>query len=724
MELDKKYMDKLYGGFAGKVIGVIHGANTESWTYEQIKNVLGRIDYYPYQFKNFCSDDDINGPVFYMRAIKDFGYNKKLSVEDMAHTMANYVADGHGFFWWGGYGISTEYTAYKNVINGIPAPRSGSVEQNGKTTAEQIGGQIFSDCWGLICPGDPALAAELAGKMSSVTHGGNGVYGGMFIAACIAEAFLAKDAAGIIKTALGFIPEDCEYAVMVRDVMDYCIKSGDWEQSFAYVREKYGYQHYEGVCHIIPNAAVIILSMIHGKNDFSQTINICNMCGWDTDCNVGNVGTILGVMNGISGIEERWLGQVNDFICTSSVLGSLNIQTVSQAAAYAAEITHKMYGIEAEGVWKDIFSHREGKYFHFEFPTATHGIRCHYNSYKKARMYNTEEEAFLGSRSLKIVIPYVRKGEQFSIYYQSYYTPADFEDSRYDPDFSPTVYPGDKISMRVKLSGVTPAQIRLIPYIKDRISGQVIDIPEHAADNVLPDQWTDISYTVPELPNIIVEEVGFRTACVKGYEGKNDFSVILYLDQVIIDSQTKTEMEFAKLPTEKWNVLHECPAHLTYNRGIVRLQDNALTVSGYGKPSEAYTGNVDWEDYELTVDLIPELGESHNILFRVQGGMRCYAAGLSENQTLKLYKKEGRYRTLCGIEFPWEHGGIYHLKVRVKGDHITVYAEDTLLLEYCDREQPYRSGCIGFGNENASRTAFIKYTLREENETINRETCL
>jgi len=27
--------------------------------------------------------------------------------------------DGHGFFWWGGYGISTEHTAYENLQSWI-----------------------------------------------------------------------------------------------------------------------------------------------------------------------------------------------------------------------------------------------------------------------------------------------------------------------------------------------------------------------------------------------------------------------------------------------------------------------------------------------------------------------------------------------------------------------------------------------------------------------------
>ena len=49
------------------------------------------------------------------------------------------------------------------------------------TVAEQIGGQIFIDTWGLVCPGDPQKAARYARKAASVSHDGDGIYGGQFV---------------------------------------------------------------------------------------------------------------------------------------------------------------------------------------------------------------------------------------------------------------------------------------------------------------------------------------------------------------------------------------------------------------------------------------------------------------------------------------------------------------------------------------------------------------
>ena len=54
MKYDEHFRNKLYGGVIGKYIGVMHGAEIESWTYEQIKDVFGEIKQYPVRFNNFC----------------------------------------------------------------------------------------------------------------------------------------------------------------------------------------------------------------------------------------------------------------------------------------------------------------------------------------------------------------------------------------------------------------------------------------------------------------------------------------------------------------------------------------------------------------------------------------------------------------------------------------------------------------------------------------------
>ena len=145
------------------------------------------------------------------------------------------------------------------------------------------------------------------------------------MAAAIAVAYDEKDIKTVIREALKEIPEDCEYARAVRAVAIFheeCPE--DWRECFQYVHDNWGYDRYPGNCHIIPNAAVMALAMYYGQGDFSRTIEIATMCGWDTDCNAGNVGCIVGTMVGLEGIDrEKWLAPMNDGFAASNAIGCL-----------------------------------------------------------------------------------------------------------------------------------------------------------------------------------------------------------------------------------------------------------------------------------------------------------------------------------------------------------------------------------------------------------------
>ena len=245
--MKEAYIEKIYAGWLGKIVGIRFGAPVESWTYEKIRDLYGELHDYPVDYGNFAADDDSNGPLFFLRALEDKNPESDLTAGDVGDALLNYAPFEHGFFWWGGYGRSTEHTAYLNLRSGIPAPRSGSIAQNGSTVAEQIGGQIFIDTWGLVSPGNPDQAARFAEEAASVTHDRNGISGGIFVACCIACAFEETDIPTIIQKALSYIPEDCEYARAVRAVEQYHKAHPDhWRDCFHYIQKNWGYAKYPG----------------------------------------------------------------------------------------------------------------------------------------------------------------------------------------------------------------------------------------------------------------------------------------------------------------------------------------------------------------------------------------------------------------------------------------------------------------------------------------------
>ena len=69
------YMEKLYAGWLGKLIGVRFGAPIEGWSYEQIEKTYGEVEDYLVDYREFAADDDSNGPMFFLRALEDYGLN-------------------------------------------------------------------------------------------------------------------------------------------------------------------------------------------------------------------------------------------------------------------------------------------------------------------------------------------------------------------------------------------------------------------------------------------------------------------------------------------------------------------------------------------------------------------------------------------------------------------------------------------------------------------------
>ena len=194
-------------------------------------------------------------------------------------------------------------------------------------------------------PNQPELAANLADKAASVSHDGNGIYGGRFIAAMVSAAFSENNTLKLLKIGLEQLPEDSDYTRVIDAMISYHHQNpDDWHAGYAHLKANFGYDKYGGVVHIIPNAGVIALAMLYGEGDFSRSIQIANMAGWDTDCNVGNVGAIMGVAVGVKGIDSSWRDPMNDLLITASIIGTRNILTIPQCADLFVHLGHALQG--------------------------------------------------------------------------------------------------------------------------------------------------------------------------------------------------------------------------------------------------------------------------------------------------------------------------------------------------------------------------------------------
>ncbi len=689
----QEYLEQTYAGWLGKIIGIRLGSPIEGWTYEQIGRVYDEINGYLVDYQDYAADDDSNGPFFFVRAIKDYSHDiEQITEKEMGDTWLNYAPENHGFFWWGGYGISTEHTAYMNLKYGIDAPVSGSIEQNGLACAQQIGGQIFSDCWGFVAPGNPELAARYAAKMAGVSHDGEGINGAKFVAGCISAAYKENHIQDVIRAGLSLLPETSEYVRMARDVMGYYqmdqIKS--WRECFQFVKENYGYDKYPGSCHIIPNSAVMLLSMLYGEGDFSNTLCICNMCGWDTDCNAGNVGAILGVLVGIHHIEDKWVRPVNDLLLSSSVIGGLNITTVEKSAEFFCSLGCKIMGITPPEDWNFVVED-SNYHLHFRLPKSTQAMKTASND--KSAEIHTENTLFQDEvRCLKITANRLQSNTKVNVYHKTYVQPHDLHDSRYDPAFTPILYTGQTVKTALfNDSGfVLTAKI----YIKD-INNDKIYLSEAYE---LCDRWTELEYRIPVVESCLIKEAGvviYRSADTK----VNDKCMIVFMKYLEFAGEPVFNINFSKEKIENYgfghSTLHREISQFTYKNGLWELDHEYLSGS-CSDEGESYTGYYYHKDYSYECIVNPQRGNHHMVLFRVQGAIRHYGFGFYGDGQVALVKRQKNRRIVISEPYEYEMGKDYRFRIEVKDHRITAYIDEKVIIEYED-VHAYNYGQIGLG---------------------------
>ena len=132
----------------------------------------------------------------------------------------------------------------------------------------------------------------------------------------------------------------------------------------------YGYDKYGGSCHMVPNHALIIHALLHGEGDFQKSLMIVNTCGWDTDCNSANVGCLLGIRNGLAGIDNGpdWRGPVADRLYLPTADGGSSITDAVQETYRIVNIGRALQG-------ETPLAPKDGARFHFSLPGSVQGFQ-------------------------------------------------------------------------------------------------------------------------------------------------------------------------------------------------------------------------------------------------------------------------------------------------------------------------------------------------------------
>jgi ADP-ribosylglycohydrolase len=694
------YLTRVYAGVLGKLVGVYLGRPFEGWTHQRIMAELGPINYYVHDRLNqplVVTDDDVAGTFTFIRALEDYGISPDLSAEDIGKAWLNYIIEDRTILWWGGNGNSTEHTAWLNLKKGIPAPASGSIAVNGTTVAEQIGAQIFIDGWAMVAPNQPELAAKLAGRAGSVSHDGESVYAAQLWAAMEAEAFGSADIDHLLDVGLAQIPKDSLIAKLIADIRDWHKANPDWLTTRQLIEDHYGYDKFPGNCHVVPNHALMVMSVLYAPDDFQRAQMIVNTSGWDTDCNAGNVGCLMGIMLGLEGIDAGadFRGPIADRLLISSADGGSSINDAVRMAHYIASLGSQLAGGPA------LAAPKNGAQFHFSLPGSRQGFFAREGSGFNVPVIDNIDQ------NLTVTYRKLSPGQVTAVTTPTFSPPEMLNMRTYDLMACPLLYPGQRVQAAVTTDatnlGSVLACIRLRVYdAQDKLAD--VDGP---ALTLEPGQNALLEWTLPEFDGQPIAEVGVAfTAAGPLAEGTLRLDHLRWdgTPQLTLRRPPNGILNHRNRPVEGadfWRMAWVNGASLFSKRFPPDFRISQDKGEGI-----ILHGTRQWTDYKVSSDVTLNLGTYGGIAVRAQGLRRYYAARLVRTGSLQIVKvRDEVTKVLAEVPFNVVLEKSVSLSVSVQGGTISANADGTSVQA---QDDTFKDGAIGlFVYEGALSTETV-----------------
>jgi hypothetical protein len=292
--------DKIAGGWVGQFAGVAWGTTTEFFYRGEIIPEEAVPEWRPEWINIGFVQDDIYVEIPFLQALREHGVNC-----DWSHLGAAF-ADTNFPLW------HANLAGRDNLQNGIPVPDSGHYRNN--QHCDDIDWQIEADFAGIVAPGLPRVAAEIAWRGGHVMNYGDGVYGGAWVAAMHAEAFFAESIEEIVEAGRRAVPAGSLFRAVLDDVIAWHRQyPDDWTRTWQALQDKWGQTDRCPDGRNDPynidaklNGAYVLMGLLYGRGDFEDSMRISMRCGQDSDCNPSTVGSILGNFSGLSRIPLRF----------------------------------------------------------------------------------------------------------------------------------------------------------------------------------------------------------------------------------------------------------------------------------------------------------------------------------------------------------------------------------------------------------------------------------
>ncbi|WP_241235615.1 MULTISPECIES: ADP-ribosylglycohydrolase family protein [unclassified Streptomyces] len=285
--------DRARGALLGLAVGDALGAPAENMKPSEIRARWGRIT--GYVADRPAGTDDTEYAIFSGLLLARHG--AALTQAHVETAWHEWIADREeGPFRGAGF---SERGTLENLRRGLAAPISAQHRH-----AWSDGLAMRAAPHGVFAAGRPAEAARLAAIDGSVSHEGEGIYGGQAVAAGVAAAMAGASTVAVVASALAVVPDDSWTARCLRRAMTAAHRGERAVRSAVVIG---GYPWTD----LAPEAVALAFGAYAAADgDFTDAVLTAVNMGRDADTTAAVAGALAGATRGVHAIPPDWAAAI------------------------------------------------------------------------------------------------------------------------------------------------------------------------------------------------------------------------------------------------------------------------------------------------------------------------------------------------------------------------------------------------------------------------------
>ncbi|MEV7885532.1 ADP-ribosylglycohydrolase family protein [Streptomyces sp. NPDC088357] len=285
--------ERARGALLGLAVGDALGAPAENMKPSEIRARWGRIT--GYVAKTPAGTDDTEYAIFSGLLLCRHG--SALTPSHVEAAWHEWIADrDEGPFRGAGF---SERGTLENLRRGLAAPISAQHRH-----AWSDGLAMRAAPFGVFAAGRPAEAARLVAIDGSVSHDGEGIYGGQAVAAGVAAAMAGAPTIAVVASALAVVPDDSWTARSLRRAVAVAHRGERAVRSAVVIG---GYPWTD----LAPEAVALAFGAYAAADgDFVDAVLTAVNMGRDADTTAAVAGALAGATKGASSIPADWAAAI------------------------------------------------------------------------------------------------------------------------------------------------------------------------------------------------------------------------------------------------------------------------------------------------------------------------------------------------------------------------------------------------------------------------------